>query len=157
MTEQAKVRRLQDTLSIAGVGVIAFSVWSFAKIGLFLALVDEKVLSQLLGFDAATLSGAVLAGLAVILIIDVCFRAYVGLSARAVGRGEKRGAFYLVVAALAAIGNASSLVGIAFGTSFALPPLAMGVSIAIEATAIAALVLVIFISVRLRRIGKTAE
>ena len=156
MTEQAKTRRLQDTLTIAGTTVLAFSVWSLAKIGLFLTFIDESALRQLLGIDAATLVIAVYVSLGIIALIDLVVRAYVGLSARAEGRGKKKGPFYLVVATIAALASASSLVGIAVGTSSALSPLSMALSIGIEVTAIAAMVLVIYCSIRLRRMSKTA-
>ena len=103
MTEQAKKRRYQDTLGIAGTGVIAFSVWSLAKIGLFLTFADQDVLRSLLGITGAMLANAVLTLVAAMGVIDLCVRVFVGLSARAEGRGERRNPFYLVVAAVAAI------------------------------------------------------
>ena len=86
MTGQAQTRRLQDTLTIAGSGVIAFSVWSLAKICLFLTFVDEKALNQLfelIGIGGTSLAITVYIILGVIILIDLGFRAYVGLSARA--------------------------------------------------------------------------
>ena len=157
MTEQAKKRRIQDTLSIAGSAVIAFGIWSLAKIGLFLTFANENALSWLLGLDKDSLTTAVCVSLIVVAVIDVIVRLYVGMSARAEGRGMKKGPFYLVVAAIVALANASSLVAIALSASFALSPLSMIIPIAIEATAIAALVLVISSSIRLRRANKTAE
>ena len=157
MTDQAKTRRLQDTLTIAGSAVIAFSVWSIAKIGLFLAFVDENALRWLLGqigIDNESLAFTVYVSQALIALIDLGVRAYVGLSARAEGRGKKRSAFYLVVAAIIAILNASSLYAVAWGAAVDPSPLSMVVSITIEATAIAALVLVVFSSIGLRRMGK---
>lgn len=155
MTEQAKIRRIQDTLTIAGSGVIAFSVWSLAKIGLFLTLVDKDVLRRILGIDDDSLIITVYALLGVIALIDFGVRAFVGLSARAEGRGKKKSPVYLVVAAIVAISNASSLGAIAVITSLALSPSMLVVSIVIEVTAIAALVLVIYSSICLRRAGKT--
>ena len=157
MTEQAQIRRLQDTLTIAGSAVIAFSIWSLAKIGMFLAFADKDLLSWLLGLDKDSLTTAVYVSLIVVALIDVSVRAYVGMSARAEGRGAKKGPFYLVVAAFIALANASSLVAIALSASLALPLSSMIVPIVIEATAITALVLVIRSSTRLRRKNKTAE
>ena len=159
MTGQAQTRRIQDTLTIAGSAAIAFSVWSLAKIGLFLMFVDESALRWLLGqlgIDNASQVLAVYVSLGLIALIDLGVRAYVGLSARAEGRGERRSPFYLVVAAIIAIMNASSLYAVAWGAALEPSPLSMAVSITIEATAIAALVLVVFSSVRLRRMGKAA-
>lgn len=157
MTEQAQIRRLQDTLGIAGSAVIAFGVWSLAKIGMFLSFADQDMLSLLLGLDKELLTIATYVSLVVIALIDVGVRIYVGMSARAEARGKKKSSFYLVVAAIIALMNASSLVAIAFGSSFTLSPLSMIVPIVIETTAIAALVLVIRSSLLLRRASKTAE
>lgn len=160
MTTQIKVRRLQDTLTIAGTAVIGFSVWSLAKIALFLAFVDEETIRQLIQLFGLKIDSTVLvtyASVLIIALVDMGFRAYVGLSARAEGRGKKKSPFYLVIAAIAAIGNSSSLIGIAMTTSFASSALNMLVTIAIETTAIAALILVIYSSIRLRQINKKAE
>ncbi len=160
MTTQIKVRRLQDTLTIAGTAVIGFSVWSLAKISLFLAFVDEETIRQLIQLFGLKIDSTVLvtyASVLIIALVDMGFRAYVGLSARAEGRGKKKSPFYLVIAAIAAIGNSSSLIGIAMTTSFATSALNMLVTIAIETTAIAALILVIYSSIRLRQINKKTE
>ena len=156
MTEQARRRRLQDTLTIAGSAVIAFSVWSIAKIGLFLAFVNENSLCRLLGqlgIDNESVALAVYVSLGLIALIDLGVRAYVGLSARAEGCGQKKSPFYLIVAAIIAMLNASSLYAVAWGAAFELSILSMAVSIVIETTAIAALVLVIVGSIRLRHMN----
>ena len=164
MTEQAKIRRLQDTLTIAGSGVIAFGVWSLAKIGLFLMLASEETARGLLGLDNASLSGIdtatlttlVYVTLGVIALIDLGVRAFVGLSARAEGRGKKKSPFYLFVALFIAVANAFALVTVGMSSASAMPLLDMIISIVIETTAIAALVLVIYSSIRLRRMNATA-
>jgi hypothetical protein len=157
MTEQAKKRRYQDTLGIAGTGVIAFSVWSLAKIGLFLTFTDQDVLRSLLGITGAMLANAVLVVVAGMGLVDLCIRVYVGLSARAEGRGERRNPFYLVVAAVAAIVNAMTLIVTVMGASSAVTIPYVLVSGAIEATAFAALLMVIYSSIRLRHMSKTTE
>ena len=157
MTGEAKTRHLQSTLSIAGSAVVAFCVWSFAKIGLFLAFFDENTVRWLLGIDDASFSTTLFVLLGIIALVDLGLRIYVGLSARAEGHGKKKSSLYLVIAAIAAIANAASLVVITLGTSFSSSLLGMIVSIIIEVTAIAALVLVIYSSIRLRRMNKTTE
>ena len=154
MTEQAKIRRVQDTLTIAGSAVIAFGIWSLAKTGLFITLVDQNTLKAILGANGITLTVMVYALLAGIIVVDMCLRAYVGLSARAEGHGKKKGPTYLVVAAVAAIANACSLGAIALVTSFVSSPISVIISIVIELTGIAALALVVISSIRLRRMSK---
>ena len=157
MTEQAQVRRFRDTLTIAGSAVIAFGIWSLAKIGLFLKFADENALSWLLGLDKASLTIALYASLIVITLVDVGMRTYVGKSARAEGRGMKKSPFYLGLATIIAIANTSSVVAIALSAALAHSFSSMIVPIVIEATAIAALVLVVRSSMRLRRMSETAE
>ena len=157
MAEQAQIRRLQDALTIAGGAVVAFSVWSLAKIGMFLAFANENVLSWLLGLDKDSLTIAVYVSLVIVALVDVGVRAYVGMSARAEGCGVKKSPLYLVVASIIALANALSLVAIALSTLFALSPLSMIISILIEGTALAALVLVIRSSIRLRRMNKIVK
>lgn len=155
MTEAAKKRRLQDALAIAGNGVIAFCVWSIAKIGLFLMFADGDALRQLFGISDDSLAIVTYSSSVIIALVDMGLRAYVGMSARAEGRGEKRGPFYLVVAAMVAAGNTASLFAIALGTSYILSPLNIIITIAIEGTALAALVLVIYCSICLRGMEET--
>ena len=156
MTEQAKKRRIQDTLTIAGSAVVAFGIWSLAKTGLFISLVDESTLRLMFGINGISLTVTVYVLLAVLVVVDMCLRAYVGLSARGEGHGKKKSPFYLVVAAIAAIANACTLSAIAFITSLATSPIEAMVSVVIELTAIAALALVIFSSIRLRRMNKVS-
>ena len=79
MTEQAKIRRLQDRLNIAGTGVIAFSVWSLAKIGLFISFADQDTLRTLLGITGAMLVNTIFVLVAAMGIIDLCVRVFVGV------------------------------------------------------------------------------
>lgn len=155
MTEQAEIRRLQSTLAIAGGAVIVFCVWSFAKIALFLTFLDEDALQWLLGINDSSLITVICVAAVILVIIDFILRVFVGLSARAEGHGKKKGRFYLIVAFLAAIANALTLVAIVLSTSFSSSVFGMIVSIAVEATALAALVIVICCSIRLRRMDKT--
>lgn len=157
MTEQAKIRRLQDRLNIAGTGVIAFSVWSLAKIGLFITFVDQDTLRMMFGITGAVLVNTIFVLVAIMGIVDLCVRVFVGLSARAEGRGERRHPIYLFVAVITAIVNALTLALTVMGASSAATIPYVIVSSAIEATAFAALTMVIYSSIRLRFMSKTKE
>jgi len=154
MTLQARKRRLQDTLIIAGAGVIAFSVWGIAKAMLLFAFSDESQLRQMLAIDDSIPMAVIFIITVVMVVIDWIVRAYVGLSARSEGRGKKKSPFYLIVAAIAALVNAFSVVTVLLGTARSLSFADAVVSFVIEATAFVALVMVIYCSVRLRRLGK---
>lgn len=154
-TRQANVRRLQDTLIIAGDGVIAFGAWALVKTVLFPILLKGEELGQLaLDSGISLIEAYVLAG--VLLCIDLAVRVFVGLSARSEGRGEKKGPVYLIVATIVAIANASSVIATTFGGFVSLSVFDMAISILVETTALAALVTVVCCSVRLRYLKKTA-
>ena len=153
-TQQARIRRLQDTLIIAGGGVIAFGVWSLAKLALFFVFVDESQLRQLLGLGDSIPMTPLYIAAGIVVLIDLAVRAYVGLSARSEGRGQKKSPFYLVVAIFVALLNASSVIAPLFGAPVGLSILDSVVSVVIEATSLTALVLVIYCSVCLRRLDK---
>ena len=133
---------------------MAFGIWSLVKIGLFLALVNKDLLRGLFGINGIALTVTVYVLLGVIVLIDMIVRTYIGLSARAEGYGKKKGFFYLIVASAAAIVNAFTLYLIAMSTSFVNSILVVVAAIAIEATSIAALVLVVVCALRLRYISK---
>lgn len=156
MTQEARIRRLRDTLFIAGGAVIAFSVWALAKTALILFVSNEEKLSSMFGVSGDAPFWLYIAIALVLLFLDLVFRGYVGLSARAEGRGKKKGPFYLVVATLAAIGNATSALGAAFGSAMAASVFDAVVTIVIEATSLIALVLVIYCSIRLRSLRKVS-
>lgn len=156
MTPDAQRRRLQDTLIIAGDGVIAFSVWAVAKTALFLAFTSSDWLRQLLDLEDAFPIEAVYIAVGFFLCLDLVVRAFVGLSARAEGRGKEKSPFYLFVAVFVAIANALSAISVVLGATVSLSPADSVISIVIEGTAIAALVLVIHCSVRLRSLRKAS-
>lgn len=153
-SQQVRIRRLQDTLIIAGDAVIAFSAWGLVKAALFLMFADSDRVSRLLSSVDESLLVYVFAFVGILVLIDSAARVFVGISARAEGRGKKKGVFYLVVAVLAAIGNAFSAVATALGPGYALSTLDMMVTIAVEVTALAALMLVVYSAVRLRTLNK---
>ena len=155
-TRQATIRRTQDTLIIAGDGVIAFGAWSWVKVALILMFVDADKAMLLFNADGAPLPVLYFA-MGAGLLIDFGARAYVGQSARQEGRGKKKGPFYLFVAVLAAASNAASALTILFGTSPAISGFDLAVSFIVEMTAFAMLAIVVYSSVRLRHLSNTTE
>ena len=153
MTEQARKRRLQDTLIISGNGVIAYSVWGLAKTAIILSLLDEGILRRIVSIDSDIPMSAIYLVTGALLLVDLAVRWYVGASARAEGAGKSRGPAYLCVALLAALGNAWSAALVAFGASPTLSLLDLVVTLAIELSSLAALALVIYCAIGLRRLG----
>ncbi|MBQ9415142.1 MAG: hypothetical protein IJU16_08480 [Clostridia bacterium] len=98
-TEQDKLfRRRCDTLAVAGMGVIAFGVWSVLKTALFCVLGREAfadTLQELAEYPGAIV--AVFGVIALIVLIDLALRLVIGLSARRESRGQNVGVGYLVL------------------------------------------------------------
>ena len=156
-TQQAQLRRLQDTLAVVGGGVIAFGTWSVVKIALLFALFSEEAVHQIFRVDNNIPTLVVFAVTIFIACLDLLIRLFVGLSARAEGRGEKKGSFYLVVAGLIAVANAFSVASLAFGSTTSSSLLDAAVTVAIDVTSLVTLILMIRCAVQLRQLSRQAE
>ena len=156
-TRQAQLRRLQDTLAVAGGGVIAFGAWSLAKIALLFALYNEEAVFQLFHFGSGTPMPLVFVVVIFVGCFDLLIRLFVGLSARAEGHGEKKGSFYLIVAGFIAVANVASIASLAFGSSVNLSLFDAAMSVAIDTTSFATLILMIRCAVRLRQLNRQTE
>ena len=156
-TRQAQVRRLQETLAVVGGGVIAFGTWSLVKIALLFALYNEEAVYRLFHIDSGTPFSIAFVVTIFVACSDLLIRSFVGLSARAEGHGEKKGNFYLFVAGFIAIANVISIVSLAFGPSVNLSLFDAAVSVAIDATSFATLILMIRSAVRLRQLNRQTE
>ena len=110
-----RLRRDENTLTVVGSGVILFGVWTVVKMVLqeinrfpeFMAElgVDELGFEETglahLGLDPNLLAMAVAFTVVIIVyLMDLGLRVFVGLSARAEGRGRPQGRLYLILAGL---------------------------------------------------------
>ena len=96
---EKELRRLRITLMTLGSGVFAFGVWSILKSYLYLwvnPVVFDDVEAQYQ--SAVTIIFYVLYTFC--MLIDLLLRAYVGVGARSMGMGKKKGLMYLIVLAL---------------------------------------------------------
>ena len=113
--EKMRLRRDENTLTVVGSGVILFGVWTVVKMVLqeinrfpeFMAElgVDELGFEETglanLGLDPNLLAMAVAFTVVIIVyLMDLGLRVFVGLSARAEGRGRPQGRLYLILAGL---------------------------------------------------------
>ena len=109
--EKTRLRRDENTLIVVGTGVILFGIWSVVKALLqgnasFSNMLAEVRLEDAgleeLGFgDLSWLVAALAAAFVlIILLLDLSIRIFVGMSARAEGRGKKQGPVYLVLSVL---------------------------------------------------------
>lgn len=119
--KEVKLRRYQNLLTISGLGVIAFSLWSIMKSFLFIFLRNE-VFTEALKMknvpDDFRVRAILYSIFGSIILFDFLLRLYVGLSARAEGFGKKKGYAYIVVAFLIAIASLFSIVMIFFDIRF---------------------------------------
>ncbi len=112
--KERKMRRYQNLLTVSGLGVIIFGLWSVFKTILLLFMKEETFGDIPDETYIRVIFFAILGG---ILLFDVLLRLYVGLSARAEGFGKKKGYAYVVVAVLMAFASLASLVLIFFDTN----------------------------------------
>ena len=110
-----RLRRDENTLTVVGSGVILFGVWTVVKMVLqeinrFPEFMAELGVDEL-GFEETGLADmrldpkllATVVAFTVVIIVflmDLALRVFVGLSARAEGRGRPQGRLYLILAGL---------------------------------------------------------
>lgn len=105
-TEDIKIRRTKDILISSGTGVIMFAVWSVVRTLLNFTLLrknNDDIFSEIsaetgMRPDGGVILGASIAIVLAVLAVEVGLRIYVGLSARAEGKGKNKGNAYLVIA-----------------------------------------------------------
>lgn len=112
--KERKTRRYQNLLTVSGLGVIIFGLWSVLK-SILLLFMKEGILSEIPDDTFVRVMFFLILG--GILLIDVLIRLYVGLSARAEGFGKKKGYGYVVIAILMALASLTSLVLIFFDSN----------------------------------------
>lgn len=103
---QKELRRNRSTLSVVGLGVIAFGAWSVVKtILIFVLRVGDPLANAILAdsLPPQVFRTIFYAVIVLMLASDLLLRLYVGLSARKVGFGGKKGSAYIVLACLLAV------------------------------------------------------
>ena len=98
---EKQLRKNRSRLRIFGGGVIAFTLWSLLK-PLLLSLMLEPD-EPAAPIEVSELSNSVLIFVLVLILLDVLLagtRVFIGLSARAEGRGKPKGKTYVVFAFL---------------------------------------------------------
>ena len=95
--KEVKMRRYQNLLTVSGLGVIMFGVWSVLRT-ILLLFFQQNAVSQAFNDESVTVRILSYTILAVMLLADSLSRLFVGLSARAEGFGKKKGYAYIVFA-----------------------------------------------------------
>ena len=114
MNDFETLRHKKDNLIISGIALMVVGVWDIVKFAMAIILNPKMLLDAVK--DAGIEPGQEVVGEVVLLIIfivllliDLSIRCFICLSARAEGRGKKKGWFYLIVAVLMALLLLSSL------------------------------------------------
>ncbi len=148
--KEIKMRRYQNLLTVSGLGVIIFGLWTVLKTILLLFLQEDLVDDLPDGLFYRVLFFTLIGG---VLLIDFLIRLFVGLSARAEGFGKKKGYGYIVVAILIAIASLVSLVLIFFDTADR-SILELIVSFIVEATSMIATVELLVAAFTVKKLKK---
>ena len=148
--KEIKMRRYQNLLTVSGLGVIIFGLWTVLKTILLLFLQEDMVDDLPDGLFYRVLFFTLIGG---VLLIDFLIRLFVGLSARAEGFGKKMGYGYIVVAILMALASLASLVMIFFDTADR-SILELIVSFIVEATSMIATVELLVAAFTVKKLKK---
>ena len=152
--KEVKMRRYQNLLTISGLGVIAFAVWSVMKTIMLFAMRKELLIDVLAASDDMTFKVTLISILVLILLVDFLVRLYVGLSARAEGFGKKKGYVYIIFAILLALTSLGAVVMTFFNISPGSSVAELVVSVIVEATSIVVVIELLVASFNVKKLRK---
>ncbi|MBQ9269226.1 MAG: hypothetical protein IJ206_06855 [Oscillospiraceae bacterium] len=152
-----RLRKNQNTLSVIGLGVIVFGVWSVIKIVLYTALDNDGLVASSLRGNLDRWVFWIMMG--IFLAADLGLRLHVGLSAMAEGRGGSPRKAYIVLTFLMALVSfalfAAGMVGLWFSDSL---EISIGVSLVssiVDATSCVLLFEMAVSAIQVKRLRKT--
>ena len=153
----AKTRRLENNLVTLGTGVIAFGLWAFIKLILTVILLGNAYYEDAGEEDQL----AVVISTWVIAVLTVLMYVWLGMSARAEGKGKRVKPVYLFFAGVICVYGLAMILLEAFYliTDFINidDPLILVITIFIDVTRMIFLIQLIYSSVALRKIRKQAK
>jgi uncharacterized membrane protein len=153
-----RLRKDENTLVVVGGGVILFGVWSLVKALLYL-ISDRTEIIEEIPYDEIGKAGVIVVVAAVFLILmaDLAVRLYVGMSARAEGRGHKKSPVYLILTGVMVLGSLITLfILIRYGKAAANDVPDLIISTLIELTSMVLECEMIYAGIRVRR-ARTQE
>ena len=153
----AKNRRLENNLVTLGTGIIAFGLWAFIKLLLTVMFLGSAYFAD----SPEEQRLAVVIATWVVAVLTLLMYVWIGLSARAEGKGKRKKPVYLfVVGMISVYGFVMILIEVYFIiTEFnrITDPLTLFISTVIDVTRMIFLIELIYSSVSLRRIRKQAR
>ena len=154
-----RLRKNQNTLSVIGLGVIVFGVWSVIKIVLYTALDNDGILASSLRGNLERWAFWIMMG--IFLAADLGLRLHVGLSAMAEGRGRSPRKAYIALTFLMALVSfalfAAGMVGLWLSDSV---EVSIGVSLVssiVDATSCVLLFEMAVSAIQVKRLRKRLE
>lgn len=151
---EAKIRRTQDNLFVLGTGVIAFGLWNLLKFAIYFFAAYGEI-KQAVGNEHVVLYIIVLWGLFLCSLSLWCF---VGISARAEGKGKRKRIIYLVFAGIITLAYFCAIVlEIIYLIVYRQRIFLMVVSLVIDITSFVFLVEMIVNSIKIRKLRKVVS
>ena len=150
----AQIRKYQDSMIISARALLAFGLWGLLRVFFFKASGDTvfhilALESELEGMDPVVFE---IMFIIIYLIFDVAFRIYVSRSAIAESHGRKRSIAYLIVSVLYILISLFSYVVIINDNSIGGTLIEDISAIIIDLTTLFSLVVIIYSSVKVRRL-----
>ena len=154
---QVQLRKAQDTLKIAGQGVIAFGLWSTAKSVLYSMLQWDSIVEKTMMDAEHARTFAVVAYIVVMAIIlgfEIMIRLYIGRSAVSESRGKRKNSAYIVLALTLSTLSLTFLIIAALISEGAASPVDYAKSIVVEATSVFTSLELCTSAIRIRKLRK---
>ena len=100
-----QLRKNQDTLKIVGLGVMAFGAWSIVRTILYTTLQWNSIIENMVEQELSAKTAGIMYIIVSVMImaVEIAIRLYIGRSAIAEGKGERKRSGYIVVAFLIAL------------------------------------------------------
>ena len=157
---EKELRRLRISLMTLGSGVFAFGVWSILKSYLYL-WVNPVVFDDIAEQEQYAVMIIFYVLFTFFMLIDLLLRAYVGMGARSMGMGKKKGLMYMIVLSLMLAVSVLSCLFMVLGRGNARmenqSEMDYFVSAFVEFCNMAVLAELLYTVVRIRKLEKRAE
>lgn len=156
----AKVRRHKSILICSGVAVIAFGLWSIARVAL-MEFFDPVSLEEFFGtqndIPRETYDLIMFFFFLAVLVFDLLIRLYIGLSAVSEGKGKKKRIIYVIAALLYGLMSVKSDFHYIIGAADNAVTLTGAAMTIVDLTSCIAMFEITVSSISLRKLLKNAE
>jgi len=152
-----RLRRYRNTMTVSGMGTIAFGIWSIIKTMMYF-LFDPADIQKLFA-DTGAEQWKVFSIIIVffLLAVDLSLRCFVGLSAAAEGKGKKRGNLYVIVAMFMTLFSIFSMVSSFIPSTYFFSMTDRIITIIVEFTSLMAMLELIISAIIVKRQTRTKQ